>query len=82
VLEQKNQALSQRVQQASNHIDYLIRRVDYLEDVVRVPLESCQKQIDQEGYDAKGVLDRYMEHTKLWYKIQKQQQEIDEKNRR
>jgi hypothetical protein len=81
VLEQKNQELTQRVQEASNHIGYLIRRVDYSEDIIRVLLESCQKQIDQEGYNAKDILDRYMEHTKLWYKIQKEQQEINEKNR-
>jgi hypothetical protein len=72
----------QRIGAVSNNVDILRMRVEKLEDIVRVLLESSQKQIDAEGYDAKGVLERYIKHSQDFTRMQRQQQELEDRNRR
>ena len=71
---------SKRIRKVSNNVDILRMRVDKLEDMVRVLLESSQKQIDAEGYDAKGVLERYIKHSQDFARMQRQQKELEDKN--
>lgn len=80
-LYQRSLESNQRIQQLSNQIDLQRMQINYLQEMMRIVLESTQKLIDTEGYDSHEILDGYLEQTQLWYKIQKQQQEIDDKNR-
>jgi hypothetical protein len=65
----------QQMEEISNNIDILRTRVQILEDTVRVLLERNRKQINEEGYDAQGVLDQYMTRIQDLARMDKQQRD-------
>jgi hypothetical protein len=80
-LYQKSQESNRRIQQLSNKIDLQRMQINYLEEMTRVILESTQKLIDTEGYNAPDILKRYMNHLNDSVKLYRKQQELDDKNR-